>query len=45
MSERIVVGRVGRAHGLDGSFVVEDASDDERWFAVGSRLLAGPREV
>ncbi len=40
-----MVGRVGRAHGLDGSFVVEDASDDERWFAVGSRLLAGPREV
>jgi len=39
--ERVLVGRVGRPHGLDGAFVVEDASDDERWFAVGSRLLAG----
>jgi len=39
------VGRVGRPHGLDGSFVVEDASEDERWFAVGSRLFAGVREV
>ena len=43
--DRVLVGRVGRPHGLDGSFVVEDASDDERWFAVGSRLLAGDREV
>ena len=39
------MGRVGRPHGLDGSFVVEDASEDERWFAVGSRLLAGGHEV
>jgi len=39
------VGRVGRPHGLDGSFFVEDASDDERWFTVGARLLAGDREV
>ena len=40
-----MVGRVGRPHGLDGSFVVEDASGDERWFVVGSRLLAGADEV
>ena len=39
------MGRVGRPHGLDGSFFVEDASDDERWFTVGARLLAGDREV
>jgi len=39
------VGRVGRPHGLDGSFVVEDASADERWFAVGGRLLAGGEEA
>jgi 16S rRNA processing protein RimM len=32
------VGRVGRPHGLDGAFVLENASDDERRFAVGSRL-------
>ena len=41
MSERVIVGRVGKPHGLDGSFVVEDASEDERWFAVGARLLVG----
>jgi 16S rRNA processing protein RimM len=42
---RVVVGRVGRPHGLDGSVVVEDASEDERWFEVGSRLIAGDAEV
>ena len=41
MSERVAVGRVGRPHGLDGSFVVEDASEDDRWFAVGARVLVG----
>jgi 16S rRNA processing protein RimM len=43
--DRVLVGRVGRPHGLDGSFVVDDPSDDERWFAVGSRLCAGEDEV
>ena len=42
---RVVVGKVGRPHGLDGSFFVERASDDGRWFEVGSRLLAGGREA
>jgi ribosomal 30S subunit maturation factor RimM len=32
---------VGRPHGLDGSFVVEDASDDPARFEVGAELLAG----
>ena len=45
MSERVLVGRVGKPHGLDGSFVVEDASEDERWFAVGARLLVGDGEA
>lgn len=47
MSELVVVGRVGRPHGLDGSFVVEGASDDPARFARGARLLAGgePAEV
>jgi 16S rRNA processing protein RimM len=45
MTERVAVGRVGKAHGLDGSFVVEDASEDERWFQVGMRLLAGEGEA
>ena len=35
------MGRVGRAHGLDGSFVVEDASEAAERFAVGAELLAG----
>ena len=32
------VGRVGRPHGLDGSFVVEDASEEPARFAVGAEL-------
>jgi 16S rRNA processing protein RimM len=44
-ADRVVVGRVGRAHGLDGAFVVEDPSDDPRWFAVGARLIAGGTEA
>jgi 16S rRNA processing protein RimM len=45
MADRVAIGRVGKPHGLDGSFVVEDASEDERWFAPGARLLAGDDEV
>ena len=43
--ERVLVGRVGKPHGLDGAFFVEGASEDERWFKVGSRLLSGEGEV
>jgi 16S rRNA processing protein RimM len=32
------VGRVGRPHGLDGSFVVEDASEEPSRFAVDAVL-------
>jgi len=39
MSERVQIGRVGRPHGLDGSFVVESASQDPRWFEPGAKLL------
>lgn len=35
----IPVGRVGRPHGLDGAFVVEQASEDETRFAPGAGLL------
>jgi 16S rRNA processing protein RimM len=45
MTDRVVVGRVGRPHGLDGAFFVEDASDDGRWFEVGAHLLAAGHEV
>jgi 16S rRNA processing protein RimM len=34
----VAVGRVGRAHGLDGSFVVEDASEDPERFAPGATV-------
>jgi 16S rRNA processing protein RimM len=33
------IGRVGRPHGVDGAFVVEDASEDPSWFEVGAELL------
>ncbi len=39
--EAVVVGRVGKSHGLDGSFVVEDASESRELFAVGATLLVG----
>jgi 16S rRNA processing protein RimM len=38
MSELVTVGRVGKPHGLDGSFFVEHASDDEERFAKGATL-------
>ena len=37
--ETVVVGRVGKSHGLDGSFVVENASEDAARFQVGAELL------
>jgi 16S rRNA processing protein RimM len=33
------IGRVGRPHGVDGAFVVEQASEDEGRFEVGAELL------
>jgi 16S rRNA processing protein RimM len=42
---RIVIGRVGKPHGLDGSFFVEDASDDGRWVRPGARLWAEGEEL
>ena len=36
--ELITVGRVGKSHGLDGSFVVEDASETRELFAKGAKL-------
>jgi 16S rRNA processing protein RimM len=37
----VTVGRVGKPHGLDGSFVVEDASVEVARFAVGAELWVG----
>jgi len=36
---KIKVGKVGKPHGLDGAFVVEEASDDPERFAEGVTLL------
>lgn len=35
----VAVGRVGKSHGLDGSFVVEQASDVPERFSVGADLV------
>jgi 16S rRNA processing protein RimM len=39
--ERVVVGRVGKPHGLSGAFAVEQASEEPERFAVGATLLVG----
>ena len=46
-SQRVVVGRVGKPHGLAGAFVVEDASEDPERFAMGAELIVAgePRHV
>jgi 16S rRNA processing protein RimM len=41
VSDLVQVGRVGKSHGLDGSFAVEDASKEPERFAVGATLLVG----
>jgi 16S rRNA processing protein RimM len=33
------IGKVGRPHGVDGAFVVEEASEDPARFEVGAELL------
>lgn len=38
MTDLVPVGRVGRAHGVDGSFFVEGASEAEERFARGATL-------
>jgi 16S rRNA processing protein RimM len=42
---RVRIGRVGRPHGLDGAFFVEEPSDDGRWWTTGARFLAGGEPV
>jgi 16S rRNA processing protein RimM len=37
----VAVGRVGRPHGLDGSFVVEDASQSPQRLAIGALVYVG----
>jgi 16S rRNA processing protein RimM len=42
---RIRIGKVGRPHGIDGAFFVEQPSLDQRWWQTGTRLFAGGRPV
>jgi 16S rRNA processing protein RimM len=39
LSDLVTVGRVGRPHGIDGSFFVEHASEFAERFALGAVLL------
>jgi 16S rRNA processing protein RimM len=41
VSGRVSVGRVGRPHGRDGAFVVEEASEAPDRLAEGAELLVG----
>ena len=41
LSELVLVGRVGRPHGVHGAFFVEGPSERDGVFAVGSTVLAG----
>jgi 16S rRNA processing protein RimM len=47
VTDSIQVGRVGKPHGLEGAFVIEDASDDPDRYAVGATLLVDgePAEI
>jgi 16S rRNA processing protein RimM len=38
---KVQVGKVGKPHGLEGAFVVEEASEDPERFAQGVTLLVG----
>ena len=44
-SELVPIGRVGRPHGVDGSFFVEDPSEVEGRFAPGAKLWADGSEA
>jgi 16S rRNA processing protein RimM len=39
------IGRVGRPHGIDGAFFVEEPSEDDRWWRTGARFLAAGEPV
>jgi 16S rRNA processing protein RimM len=45
LPERVAVGRVGKAHGRNGAFVVEDASDDPERYVRGAELYVDGRKA
>jgi 16S rRNA processing protein RimM len=42
---RVRIGKVGRPHGIDGAFFVEQPSEDRRWWRTGASFLAGGARV
>lgn len=42
---RVRIGRVGRPHGIDGAFFVEQPSEDDRWWQTGASFFAGGERV
>ena len=44
-AQLVPVGVVGRPHGVDGSFVVRNASENESLFEPGAQLLVGGEQV
>jgi 16S rRNA processing protein RimM len=42
---RVQIGKVGKPHGIDGAFFIEQPSADDRWWQVGSKFLAGGASV
>ena len=45
MKADVVVGRVGKPHGLNGAFFVDAASNDPERFRVGAELLVAGRAL
>jgi 16S rRNA processing protein RimM len=45
VSGRVRIGRVGRPHGIDGAFFVEQPSEDARWWQVGATFFADGERV
>jgi 16S rRNA processing protein RimM len=43
--ELVLVGRVGKPHGLGGAFVVDGASEDPERFAVGAEVLVAGEQA
>jgi len=41
MSDHVAVGRVGKPHGVQGAFFVEEPSDDPGRYATGATLYVG----
>jgi 16S rRNA processing protein RimM len=42
---RVRIGQVGRPHGIDGAFFVEQPSEDKRWWKTGATFLAAGAPV